>query len=421
MAIPVIMPKQGLQMTEGTIMNWLVEEGAPIREGDPFFEMETDKLTITIDAPATGTLLKIVHGEGDTVPVAALIAVIGEPGEDIGALLGDSKPESPTQNLSRPEPVNPLGTAPQQTIPAAAPSPAVSAGGRVFITPRARMQAEEKNISIREIAPTGPDGLIIERDVLAAASSSKAQPAPAPAPAPSVPPPVSPQIPLPEGTLLPLTGMRRAVAGNMMRSLHETAQAVHRLEVDMTACAALREKLKATGRPGSYNEFILMAAARALGDFPIMNSRWTPEGILLISDIHIGMAVALEGGLMVPVIRHTDRLSLGALGDRCRDLAGRTREGALSPDEYTGGTFTVSNLGKTGITDFTAVLNPPETGILAVGSIAKRPVVEGDRIVPRLMVTLSLTYDHRVVDGEPAARFLTAIGRYLQDPALMMI
>ena len=417
MAQKIIMPKQGLQMEVGIITQWLHQEGDEIREGEPLFEMETDKLSITIDASASGTLLKILREEGEDVPVADTIAIVGEPGEDISALLAESGGDAPA-----PEPAANPGTAPEE--PAPAPTPSAPADGRLFATPRARMHAEERGIDLADVTPSGPDGLIIDRDI-------PEKPAAAPVPVePSVSPEPRPAGPAPrtafpviigEGdNVIPLTGMRRTIAQRMHDSLSELAQANHRMEVDMTEAVRMREKLKGLGFKFSYNDLILRCVAHALERHPSMNAGMTKDAVVEHRAIGIGMAVATPTGLLVPVIRDANRLSLAQIAESARDLAQRAKEGRLSPDELTGGTFTVTNLGMYGIDSFTPIINAPEAGILGVGAIKKRAVVlEDDTICARPMMWLSLTYDHRVVDGAPAAEFLRTVRDLLENPMLM--
>ncbi len=377
----VIMPKQGLQMTEGVITRWLVHEGEEIREGQPFFEMETDKLSITIDASASGTVLKLLYQEGDAVPVAQTIAYIGPAGMDMDAVLQSA----------------PVREAPK--------------GGRVFASPRAKMVAEERGLDIARIAGTGPDGLVIERDVIAAC--------PEPAPLEEKTP-----VPLAQTgreTVIPLRGRRKIIAERMHSSLQNMAQANHRMEVDMAECVCARERLKALGVKLSFNDIVIRCVAKALREFPMMNASMTEDSIIQKHYVNVGMAVATEDGILVPVIRDADKLSLVEIAKRARDLSQRTREGTLDPDELSGGTFTVTNLGMYGVDSFTAIINAPEAGILAVGQIKKRPVVlPDDSLAVRPMMWLSLTYDHRIVDGVPAAQFLSRIKLLLENPGLLL-
>ncbi len=483
MATKVTLPKQGLQMTEGNIMQWLAKEGDDVKEGEPLFEMETDKLTIEIDAPATGKLLKIIHGEGAVVPITHIIGVIGEEGEDISDILaeaeaesgdggteagGDGEPQAPAESTAA---SGESGGAAPSAAPSPAPAPAapapagVAAGtgerrpdGRVFSTPRARMRAQERGIDLEEVAPSGPEGTVIERDVLAAA---QAQPAATPlarkaATAQGVPlsavqgtgprgkvyerdvaasaaaaagagaPGGAATAGAAEATaaatapredrLVPLTGMRRTIAGRMRESLDTAAQAVHRLRVDMSEAVRMRSKLKEAEIAVSYNDIILKATAQALREHPRMNSVLTDQGILEYGRVDIGVAVALEEGLIVPKMRNVDLLSLQQIHSESKRLGEAARSGRLTGDEMQGGTFSVSNLGMYGLDSFTAIIDSPESGILAVGAIKDHVVPVDGRPEVRPMCELSLTYDHRVIDGAPAADFLRSIGRILENP-----
>jgi pyruvate dehydrogenase E2 component (dihydrolipoamide acetyltransferase) len=441
MATVVIMPKQGLQMTEGKITQWLVEEGGRVAAGEPLFEMETDKLSITIDAPADGVLLKILHEAGDEVPITVPIAIIGEPGEDISALLGTISDISP---VPEPDLDEVKGDKPEHVEV----GNAAGEGPKVFASPRARMAAEQKGIDISQISGSGPEGLVIERDVLALASAEQSKAAPlarksalvegedlkaaagtkphekieaADVPAPIAAGAQDSARSVARGEkLLTFTGMRKTIAARMKESLLEMAQANHRITVDMTEAVKLREQLKAVGIKVSYNDIVMRCTAKALTEYPILNSSWSEKGILLKEYVNIGMAVAVESGLIVPVIKDIDLMTLPEIAARSRELAEKAREGKLLPEEYTGGTFTVSNLGMFDIDSFTAIINPPEAAILAVGRLVRQPVVTGDEISIRPVMQLSLTYDHRIVDGAPAAQFLHRIKMLLETPGILI-
>ncbi len=453
MAERVIMPKQGLQMTEGTITQWLVKEGETCEEGKPLFEMETDKLTITMDAPASGTLLKIIRPEGDVVPITETIAVIGAPGEDISAIVaeaqsaaGGAAPAAPAQEKTL------ASAAPAQTP--AAPAAAQQAGGRKFSTPRARMRAEEKSIDIADVPATGPDNLVIERDVLGYV--------PQPAVKAS---PLAKKVASLEGVelqevsgsgshgkimkndilaavaaraaalaakegaagstgrkarIVPMSRSRKIIGQRMLESLQTEAQLQHQVCVDMTQAAALREVYKKKGIKVSYNDIVLKATACALMDFPMMNAAITDEGIEMHDYVNLGMAVAIDNGLVVPNIKDADLMRLEEISQTAKELGGKAKDNTLNLDEMSGGTFTVSNLGMFGLDAFTAIINPPESGILALGAIKKTPVVVDDQIVIRPMMTITLSYDHRIVDGAPAAEFLVRVRDYIEQPVLML-
>lgn len=509
MATRVQMPKQGLQMTEGNIIQWFYAEGDSVEEDKPLFEMETDKLTIEIDAPASGTLLKIVRPAGDVVPITELIAVIGEPGEDISDILaasegtsdgtagstgagsaktdaagdagaGGAVSDSGTTGADGMGSSGASGSTEGARGSAAAPATAsvsssVSSkssaatssatdgqapgqadnqppGGRLFITPRARMRAEELGVDVASLAGqgSGGDGLVIERDVLDAAAR-----------APQVTPVARKTAEIsgvsledvagsgPRGRILkrdveaaasrreeerpvpsrsgetvsrtiPLTGMRRTIARRMRESLDTAAQAVHRIEVDMSESVRLRERLKQVDIRVSYNDIILKATAAALREYPRMNSTFTGEEIIEWDQVNIGVAVALVDGLVVPVLRDADQLGLQEIHEQAAALGERARTGRLSGEELSGGTFSVSNLGMYDIDSFTAIIDTPQTGILAVGAIKERMVVENGEGVIRPICRLSLTYDHRVVDGAPAAVFLQTVKQILENPYVLI-
>ena len=449
MATIVIMPKQGLMMEEGTITSWLKKEGEAVTAGEPLFEMETDKLTITMDAEASGTLLKILHPEGDVVPITQPIAVLGEPGEDISGLLGGGA--APAQAAA------PAEAAPAPASEAPAPAVERAPGERVFSSPRARLRAEENGVNIAAVPGSGPDGLVIERDVNAymankpavtplAANIAKAQGvdlsgvtgsgsngkikvfdlpggSPAAAPAAQESPAAVQQS---RGTRTEkMSGMRKAISRNMLASKETNAQTNHRIKVDMTAAIALRKQYKDLGIKISYNDIIVRACAKALADMPIVNASVEGDSILYHDYVNVGTAVSVPGGLIVPVIKDADIIGLSSIAARSAALIEKAREGRLTDADYHGGTFTVSSLGMFDLDDFVAIINPPESAILAVGKIAKTPVVvtdeEGeDAIVIKSMCALCLSYDHRIIDGAEAAKFLQKVKNYLQNPVLLI-
>jgi len=438
MAEFVIMPKQGLQMTEGTIISWLVEEGTQVAQGDSLFEMETDKLTISIPSAADGTLLKILHPAGDTVPITMPIAVIGDVGEDISVMLAESGKDTPAQTDVAEEN---QGKAVQYVSKTALSH----ASDENFSTPRAQLSAEQRGIDIHQVTGSGPDDLIIERDVLnfTPISAVKATPL-----ARKVAARENVDLQFVDGTgshnkitvadvqntvalrgqsreqreevLIPFSGMRKVVASRMKESLLEMAQANHRISVNMSEAVRLRELLKKSNIKVSYNDIVLRCVAKALTEFPEINSSWGDQGIIQKKYINLGMAVAVKEGLIVPVIQNTDLMNLREIALCSSELVQKAKGNQLVPDDYKGGTFTVSNLGMYDLDSFTAIINPPEAGILAVGKLAKQPVAEGDEIVIRPMMQLSLTYDHRIVDGAPAALFLRRAKELLENPGLLI-
>ena len=434
MASVIIMPKQGLLMEEGTITKWLAKEGEQTTEGAPLFEMETDKLTITMDSTATGTVLKILHPEGDTVPITQPIAIVGQPGEDISALLGGEAPAAA-----------PAATAPEAPTAEAAPAPKPvverAPGERAFssprgsgpdglvverdvqnyianqpaVTPLAANQARIQGIDLSGLTGTGPNGKITTEDLHIA--SAAVEPAPAAEPIPGQ---------LTRGTRTEaMSGMRKAISRNMLTSKSTNAQTNHRMVVDMTAAVALRRQYKALGIKISYNDIIVRACAKALQDFPIVNASGDGSDSVYHDYVNIGTAVSVPGGLIVPVIRDADIIGLTGIAAKSAELIEKAREGRLTEADYHGGTFTVSSLGMFDLDDFVAIINPPESAILAVGKIAKTPVVvtddEGeDQVVIKSMCALCLSYDHRIIDGAEAAKFLQKLKSYLQNPILLI-
>ena len=447
MASIVIMPKQGLQMTEGTINHWFKKEGDAVTEGEPLFEMETDKLSIEIDANVSGTLLKIIHPEGSTVEITRPIAIIGNPGEPLPDL--EQMDQEKGTPVAAQEADADHAAAPAATLPAVR-----SADERVFITPRAKDLAQRNQLDFRSITGSGPEGLIIEKDVAGFARQT-AQTSANPASGVKATPVAARlasnqgldlgQIPGsgPRGKVMkadiqnwqgaasetaanaqaesvPFSGIRKVIAERMMQSLHGMAQANHRMKVDMTELVKLREQLKDSKIKISYTDLLVRIVAKALLEFPILNSSLSGDRIILHQSANIGLAVAIENGLVVPVITGAEKMSLQAIALASAALIDQAKNNQLKPQDMTGGTFTITNLGMFDIDEFTAVINPPESAILAVGKIDRVPVVIGDEIVIRPIMVLSLTYDHRIIDGAPAAKFLQRLKEIIQNPCLLI-
>ena len=368
------------------------------------------------------------------MPITKTIAVIGEEGEDISVLLEE---EEVSVEAGPPEEDKPVRASAKEVTGSGAAQE--SAGGRVLISPRAKKLAQDKGADIACIRGSGPEGLIAEKDVL---EYLAARPAATPL-ARKVAGSMGIDVANVAGTgargkitksdvlaagsnaagrerLLPVTGMRRAIADKMTESLSRTAQATVTVRVDMSECVRIRACFKESGKKVSYNDLVVKAAAKALMEFPAVNAEWTDEGILQKDYVNMGIAVALETGLIVPVIRNVHLMDLEQIAQASAALAEKAKSGRLKPDEYRGGTFTVSNLGMYGIDSFVAILNPPESGIIAVGGIEKKPVVADDKIGIRPVMSLTLTYDHRVIDGAPAAIFTARVREYLENPYLML-
>ncbi|MBQ7508370.1 MAG: 2-oxo acid dehydrogenase subunit E2 [Spirochaetales bacterium] len=440
MASIVIMPKQGLLMEEGVIVNWIVKEGGTVKEGEPLFEMETDKLTITMDSTATGTVLKILHPEGDTVPITKPIAIIGEPGEDISALLAQCGSDAPVPAAAEPAKEQPAQAA-HSEAPAAKP-----ADGMQIASPRAKLRAEENGIDLSKVKGTGPDGYIIEKDVLEAKkaavaatplarniaaaqgtdlASVKGSGVNGKITASDLAAPAAASAPARGDRVVPMTGMRKAIARNMTASRDANVQACHFIDVDMTAAMAIRNKYKAADVKISFNDIIIRVCAQALKEFPIVNASVDGNNIVYHDAVNIGNAVAVPNGLIVPVIKDADLIGLKNIAKVSAELVGKARNGALSEADYHGGTFTVTSLGMFDIDKFIAIINPPESAILSVGKIDKKAVVvtaaDGtDSIVIRPICTLGLSYNHCIIDGADAAKFLKAVKNYLQNPDMMI-
>ncbi|GHV48464.1 dihydrolipoamide acetyltransferase component of pyruvate dehydrogenase complex [Synergistales bacterium] len=440
MAKIVKMPKQGLQMTEGKILKWFVKEGQNIKENEPFFEVETDKLTIVVESQLSGTVLKLFAQEGDSIPVMETIAVIGEPGEDISSVAPTGSGEDNAMKVSSPS----VGDVVSELKQTGGSKESRNVGGK-FVTPRARRIAKEMGISLDDVALEIEGGKISSREVLSYSQSSKPrQPKASPLAQriaqdrgidlSSISPSdvkgsgrimkadVLASFPTRNaGTrLVPLTGMRRTVAARMLESQKEMAQTHNRIRVDVSALAALRESLESAEQKVSYNDILIRIVSRVLREFPYVNASWSDEGILLHDYVNMGIAVALDDGLVVPVLDGADALPLVEISKKVRDLAKGAREGTLSPDAYDRGTFTISNLGMFGTDEFVAIANPPQAAILAVGAIVKQPIVgENDEISVKPMMTLTLSYDHRIVDGAVAAQFLKRLRQYITNPLLI--
>jgi pyruvate dehydrogenase E2 component (dihydrolipoamide acetyltransferase) len=447
MATEVVLPKLGLTQDEGTIVRWIKSEGSPVTKGEPLFEVLTDKATIEVEAPASGVLLRILVPEGATAAVATPIAVIGQPGERISggpAQAGALSPISAAASAGR----TPAAQA-SEAITAAMSGALAPHDGRLRVSPRARALAASHGVDLRALRGTGPDGRIIERDVqraidvhraVEAAAGTAALAARAPAPVPPAAAGPSAGVGAPAAAAAPGTGavrptvsarLRSIIARRMTESLQGTAQLTLTTEADMAEAARMRDEVGAElerrgGARPAYTDLVVRAAALALRDHPRLNARWAGDGAQLLPDIHIGVAVALDEGLVVPVIRHADRSTLGQISAALRDLSERARTLKLKPEEMEGGTFTVTNLGMYEIDAFTPILNPPEAAILGVGRVHRRPAAAGEaagdhRIEVRPVMTLSLTFDHRVADGAPAAQFLQRVKHVLEHPYLLLL
>jgi pyruvate dehydrogenase E2 component (dihydrolipoamide acetyltransferase) len=386
-------------MTEECVLSmWRKAEGEPVSPGDVVFEIETEKSTMEVEAFHGGVLLRQVVAAGQTVPVNEICAWIGEPGE---AVPETAAPAGAVEALTDGAVAEgrPIGSS--MTAPIA--TPLKIAGERPAISPRARARARSAGVKVGTIAGTGPGGRIVERDVEAAIAARAAAPAPGPALGDEEPP-------------RPLSRMRRVIAERLTLAATTIPTFTATVAVDVTRALALRRELQDAGSPTSVTDLVLAATAQTLAEFPDVNARTDGLSIWPRRRVHLGVAVALPGGLVVAVIRDADRLGLLELHDEAARLVAEARAGRLSPEAMTGSTFTVSNLGMYGIEEFAAIVNPGESGILAVGAAIPAPVVLGEGIGIRTVMRLTLTADHRLVDGELGARFLGALRRRLEDP-----
>ncbi len=420
MAHPILMPKPG-QMTEECVLTvWHKQEGDPVARGDVLFEIETDKSIMDVESFEQGVLLRRVVDEGATVPVNTVCAWVGQPGEAI-----PDAPPTLVAAVAEPEVAARPATAPAgpsgATEAAAAVAPdrrPIDRGPaeRLRISPRATRLAAEAGLDPRSLVGSGPGGRIVERDVIAALEAGAvAATGAATSTGASRPPAVASAVPGEEPPR-PLSRMRQVIAERLTLSATTIPTFAVTVAVDVTRLQAIRADLKARELSYTVTDFVLLATAQALADHPDVNSRTDGTQVWPRRRVHLGVAVALPTGLVVPVIRDADVLGLAEIHARASELIGRARQGTLGPDEMTGSTFTVSNLGMHGVESFSAIINPGESGILAVSSAVPTAVVMGDGVAVRSIMRLTLTADHRLVDGELGARFLNAIRRRLEDP-----
>jgi len=402
MLTEVRMPKLGMAMKKGAVTKWLKAEGETVQEGAELFELATEKITAVVPSPASGLLGRVVAQLGAELPVGALLALIGEP--------GDTFP--PREELAAQPP--PVAPAFPIGAPPAPPEAATRAGGRpgdgAPVSPAARRRARELGVDVALVAPSAPGKRVMVEDVeaFAAAAAAVAEAEPE-------------EMPAPAGRVVPFTGIRRVVAERLSESLRTTAQVTISREVEAGGLVTRRAALAAgfevaTGIRLPYTDLLVEAVARLLADHPLLNSTLTEEGIVLPDAVHVGVAVALEDGLIVPVIRDAGTRPLAELARDRAELAAKAQAGTLTLDEVEGGTFTISNLGSFGADAFTPIINPPQCAILGVGRIVDKPVAVAARVEVRPLLWLSLTFDHRIVDGAPAARFLRELGDRLATP-----
>lgn len=409
MATEVRMPQLGLTMEEGTIAKWIKQEGDKINSGDILVEITTDKLSSEIESEVDGYLLKIVALEGDDIPVKGLIAIIGEEGEKVDEILA---PKAQVEVKAEETDVKIEAEVAPKAL-------SVTQNGRIKASPLAKKIAADLGVDLTTLEGSGPNGRIVQKDVLSAESKLAASPAEVEV---AVPAPIQTAV---SGDIVkPLTNMRKVIGKRMQASKNTAPHVTITTEVNVDKTIALRSKLNAKNSDVrfSYTDILVKMSAVALRNYPKLNSSITEDSIILHDKVNVGVAVALDDGLIVPVVRDADRKGLKTITRETKDLISKARTNTLLPDEMSGATFTISNLGGYDIDGFTPVINLPEAAILGVGRIVKKPIVnENDEIVPASMMVLSLSFDHRVVDGAQAAEFLKAIKGYLEDPDNMFV
>ena len=464
----VVMEALSPTMEEGRLVEWKKQEGDPVAVGDVLAEVETDKAVMELVARAAGTMLKHIVEAGSTVPVSDPVAVIGQPGEDAGAASSgagakaqrsadeetpakeagtkDAQGTQPSPGRNRPVSMPPAPPSAAATEDRPAPATPTRAGNgartpspaptgrpetRIKASPLARRIAAERGVDLVGVTGSGPEGRVVARDLEGATAEVRA-------PAPTVPQPRGPAViprrpaaPVTDQpyTDTPLTQIRKTIARRLAESIGPVPTFYLTSEVDMERVWEAREALQIAGQRGSgseepakvsFNDIVIKAVAMALRQHPACNAWWQNDHIRYWNEVHVSMAVAIDEGLITPVIRHADQKSLREIGAEARDLAGRARERRLKPEEYTGGTFSVSNLGMLDIEEFTAIINPPEAGILAVGRIVQKAVEHEGALALRRRMRLTMSCDHRIIDGATGAQFLKTLKGMLENPLALV-
>lgn len=444
MATNVLMPKMGYDMTEGKILRWMKQEGDAVSKGEPIAEIQTDKVNIEIEAFAGGVLAKILHGADEEVAVGEVIGIIADPGEkveapakapsagqalankgsgldmaqsgeggeavglDVGAGNGAKANATVTSAAIEEPSMVKQANADAQRAAEGAQAPARREGERVKASPLARKMAAGQGLDLADVPGTGPGGRIVKRDI------EGYKPVQKPAAF----------VPTAAVTEVPLTRMRQAIARRLSESKQTAPHFYVTKAIDMTEAVAFRAQVNQTlsgAQKVSFNDMVIKAVAKALKAYPAVNASWADDRIVQHDRINVGMAVALPEGLVVPVINDAYAKTLSQIAEDAKDLAARAKENRLRPDEFSGGTCTVSNLGMFDVESFTAIINPPESAILAVGSINKEAVVINDEVVIRSMMRITISSDHRVIDGALAAQFLGEVKRLLETPLLLVV
>jgi pyruvate dehydrogenase E2 component (dihydrolipoamide acetyltransferase) len=453
MATKVVMEALSPTMEEGRLVKWLKNEGDPVKNGETIAEVETDKAIMELVARADGVLRKRLLPENDAAPVGQLIAVIAGADENIDALVGGGTPAAPAASTSAPPPAQVVAKAqesagatsvprtaaqaqgeasapPQEKVASAppdapgpkAPTPAPAAsgnGGRTRSSPLARRMASDRGLDLQAVQGSGPGGRIIKRDIEAAVASGATAQRERPAAAARTVPAAATGEDFRDA---PLTQIRKTIARRLSESIGPIPTFYLTAEFDMERVAEMRTAMAAMGDEYkvSFNDIVLKAVATALSQHPEVNAHWLGDKIRYFNRVHLGMAVAIDDGLITPVIFDADRKRMSEISREARELAKRARERKLKPDEYTGSTFSVSNLGMFGIDHFTAIINPPEVGILAIGALEDKPAVVDGQLSHRKRMRVTMSCDHRVVDGALGARFLQTLRRLIENPLMLV-
>jgi pyruvate dehydrogenase E2 component (dihydrolipoyllysine-residue acetyltransferase) len=435
MATKVIMPKLSPTMEEGQISRWLKKEGDKVAMGEPLAEIDTDKATMEMQALANGTLRKIIINEGQSAPLGQLIAIIAEPDEDIASLLSEA-PATPVaaQPEAAPEPPPAAAAQPQQQPAPQAQAAAASVGngrqapnapasGRVIVSPLAARMAAEAGLDLRSMQGSGPGGRIVKKDIEAALSQPKAEPQRYPR---VVEPAQFQRATITAASAYrdePATQIRQTIAKRLVTSLGPVPHFFLTTDIEMDRAAEMRRGINALDPDLkiSINDVIIKVTAAALMQHPQVNASYQEKFVRYYEHVDIGVAVAIEDGLITPVVRGADQKSLSHIATEVRELAERARSKRLKPEEYTGATFSISNLGMFGIDEFTAVINPPEGAILAIGAMTPKPVVRDNEVVVRQMMRVTMSCDHRVIDGATGAKFLQTFKKILENPLYLVV
>ena len=413
MAEVIRMPRLSDTMEEGNIIGWLKKVGEKVTPGDILAEVETDKATMDLESFHEGTLLYIGVEEG-AVPVDGIIAVIGDEGEEYESLIKEDNTSPPgeagsegSKQESAPQEEKTVSTSKESTVPASADD------GRVKASPLAKSMARDNNIEISSIKGTGEGGRIVKRDIeeaIASGASAKSDTS------------VYSQVSTGADQDIPLSMMRKTIARRLSESKFGAPHFYLTIEINMDQAVAARKAINALGEHKiSFNDIIVKAAALALRKHPMINASWSDDKIVVKGSVNVGVAVAVEEGLLVPVITNADVKPLHVINAEVKEMAGRAREKRLQPEEMQGNTFTISNLGMFGIDEFTAIINPPDSCILAVGGIIQKPIVKDGAIVPGNMMKVTLSCDHRVVDGAKGGAFLQTLQSFLENPLQMLV